>query len=185
MRASLQMRRIFRQQCPLPIWRLFANFSMEHVKNFITFYAATQFEKSATYIGDELDLLAFYIDTGFNVGEAEFNGRPLLLWGMSKLLDPYFMRGRWRKSASKPRRRLTQWWADILRRIEEKQVPRWTELGSILLNLAYDGQVAFEKRFKRLQKTIQNNSTASSHGDATTIMIGPPQRRDAIVGFSI
>ena len=35
-----------------------------------------QFEKSATYIGDELDLLAFYIDTGFNIGEEEFNGRP-------------------------------------------------------------------------------------------------------------
>jgi len=103
---------------------------------------------------------------------------------MSKLLDPYFMRGRWRESASKPRRRVTQWWTDILRRIEEKQVPRWTELGSILLNLAYDGQVAFEKRFKRLQKIIQKDSQVPGHGDAITIMIGPPQRRDAIVGFA-
>jgi hypothetical protein len=143
-----------------------------------------QFEKSATYIGDELDLLAFYIDTGFNIGEEEFNGRPLILWGMSKFLDPYFMRDRWHESVSKPRRRLTQWWTDILSRIEEKQVPRWTELGSILLNLAYDGQVAFEKRFKRLQKTIQNDAQVAGHGDAVTIMIGPPQRRDAIIGLA-
>jgi hypothetical protein len=103
---------------------------------------------------------------------------------MSTLLDPYFMRDRWHENVSRPRRRLTQWWTDILRRIEEKQVSRWTELGSILLNLAYDGQVAFEKRFNRLQKTIQNNPQVAGHGDAITMIVGPPQRRDAIVGFS-
>jgi len=71
-----------------------------------------------------------------------------------------------------------------LSRIEEKQVPRWTELGSILLNLGYDGQVAFEKRFQRLQRTIQNDPQIAGHGDAISMMIGPPQRRDAIVGVA-
>ena len=143
-----------------------------------------QFEVNGHYLGDELDLLAFYIDTGFNIGESEFNGRPLILWGMSQLLDPYFTRQWSGENASKPRRRLTRWWTDILRRIDERQVPRWTELGYILLNVAYDDQLSFEKGFKRIQRIVRMHWQAPNHENVVNLVSGPPQRRNAIVGLA-
>src|SRR5205823_674137 len=50
-----------------------------------------EFERNASYMADETDLLAFYIDNGFNIGEAEYDGTPLFIYGISEQLDPYFM----------------------------------------------------------------------------------------------
>lgn len=143
-----------------------------------------QFEVNADYEGDELDLLAFYIDTGFNIGETEFDGTRLYLWAMSKLFDPYFM-GWWSgQDAPKPRRRLTRWWKAILRQIERRRVPRWTELGSILLNVSYDDQVKFKKGFNRIQRNVQRHWQQPGHHNFIVLLNGPPQRRDAIVGLA-
>ncbi len=108
------------------------------------------FEAHAEYIGDELDLLAFYLATGFNIGEAEFNGSFLPLYGMSRTLDPYFMR-RWQgEDVAKPRRRLTSWWRDMLDRIETRRPPRWIELGQVLLNVTDHDQEEFERGFAQV-----------------------------------
>jgi hypothetical protein len=40
------------------------------------------------YKGDELDLLAFYLQSGFNIGEAEFSKDHFTLLGMSKPIRP-------------------------------------------------------------------------------------------------
>lgn len=144
----------------------------------------SQFEETAVCLGDEPDLLAFYIETGFNVGEAEFNGTPLILWGMSKFLDPYFMRQWWDEDAPKPRRQLTTWWLDILQRIEQRRVPRWTELGYILHNVAYDAQVGFEKGFKKVQNKVLRRWKSTGRQDFIRLLNGPPQRRDVIIGLA-
>lgn len=143
-----------------------------------------QFEVSANYVGDELDLLAFYIDTGFNIGATEFDGTGLYLWAMSKVFDPYFMAWWSGQDAPKPRRRLTRWWKAILRQIERRRVPRWTELGYILLNVAYDDQVQFKKEFKRIQRNVQRHWQEPGHENCIVLLTGPPQRRDAIVGLA-
>lgn len=142
-----------------------------------------QFEETAICLGDEPDLLAFYLNTGFNIGEAEFNGTPLILWGMSQLLDPYFMREWWGGNSPKPRRKLTTWWRDLLDKIEERRIPRWPELGYVLLCLAYDGQMAFEKRFKRMQKKLLATRNIKGEG-FITLVNGPAQRRDVIIGLA-
>lgn len=51
-----------------------------------------EFESHAKYIADEADLLALYLDKGLNLGEHEFDGTLLVLYGLSRILDPYFMR---------------------------------------------------------------------------------------------
>lgn len=50
-----------------------------------------EFEHNAHYIADETDLIAFYIDNGFNIGEAEYNGTAIVIYGMSEILAPYYM----------------------------------------------------------------------------------------------
>ena len=49
-----------------------------------------EIEKSMDYFGDEADLLAFYLESGFNVGEWEEGGIKVSLNMKSKELDPYF-----------------------------------------------------------------------------------------------
>lgn len=144
----------------------------------------TQFEKNAKYDGDEFDLLAFYLDTGFNVGEAEFGQVYFKLWGMSKYFDQYFLSDQSNKNKLKPRRKLTPWWRDILIRLEERKPSRWTEISLILLNVAYDNQLMFERQFNIIKKIVKQNWWKSGHRNSIISYNGPPQRQDIIVGLA-
>ena len=50
-----------------------------------------EFERNAVYSGDEIDLLALYVQTGFNIGEAEFERVPLLLEDKHECLESFLM----------------------------------------------------------------------------------------------
>ena len=143
-----------------------------------------EFEDNAIYIGDEIDLLTFYIDNRFNIGDAEFGKTNLVLWGLSKGLDPYFMSSDTKRHIKKPKLKLSRWWRDILTRIEERHVPRWTELGHILLNIPYKDQVEFKNKFKRVKKYVRLNPRTQERLNAVTLMTGPTQMRDVLVGFA-
>ncbi|MCL5037911.1 MAG: hypothetical protein M1269_12495 [Chloroflexi bacterium] len=144
-----------------------------------------QFEEHANYYGDEIDLLAFYTETGFNIGEEEFNnGIGLFIYGSSELFDSYLMSDLYGQKIPKPKCRLTKWWEDILQQIENRQPPRWTELGYLLLNVSYDDQKSFEESFKRVQKNVQGHWKIPGHKNHIILSNGPQQRRDAIVGLA-
>ena len=78
-----------------------------------------EIERTMGYRGDELDLFALYIDTGFCLGEWEGTGHYLDLGLKSKELDPYFVGRANGVSVPKPTLRLTEWWRQSLARIEE------------------------------------------------------------------
>ena len=142
------------------------------------------FQVHAKYRGDELDLLRFYLDTGFNIGGAEYDGNLLYLWGLSKSFDPYFMQQWTPKTVNKPRLRLTRWWRDILRQIERRQFSGWTEIGYILLNVAFDDQKDFEKNFKRIQKVAKRRWRDPEHNNTVVMVNGPAQRQDIFVALA-
>ena len=144
----------------------------------------TQFERNSVYFGDEIDLLAFYIETGFNIGEAEFDGTFFFLHELSKTIDPYYMQKWDSKDDSKPSRTLTNWWKDLLDYIEKRQMSRWAEIGFILLNVPYEDQIEFEKGFKRIQKVVQKHWRRPNHKNTFMLSTGPEQRRDALVGVA-
>ena len=50
-----------------------------------------EFERNAVYSGDEIDLLALYVQTGFNIGESEFERVPLLLEDKHECLESFLM----------------------------------------------------------------------------------------------
>lgn len=141
-----------------------------------------ELEVHAEYSADELDLLSFYLDTGFNIGEAEFDGLPMVLHGLDNALNPYFMREWTSIKAAKPRCRRTRWWMDILQRLEERPIERWTELGYILLSTAFKDQVLFEKEFRRVKTIVKTKWRTLNHKNVVSLLNGPARRRDAIVG---
>jgi hypothetical protein len=89
----------------------------------------TEFEANANYMADEYDLLAFYIASGFNIGDKEYGSTYLGLYGMSQTLDAWFSRRRpGTKPPPKPRQARTGLWTRILATLAARQPRLWLEM---------------------------------------------------------
>lgn len=138
------------------------------------------FEKNANYLADEMDLLAFYIDTGFNIGETEFDGTRLVIYGMSDRLNAYYRRQAEGQRPESPKLRRTRLFGKLISALEQNRPPRWTEVTSRLLDVAFDDQEIVEKNIKgSIARVKQSRESSMSWGGQ--ISNGPPQRKQAIV----
>lgn len=144
-----------------------------------------QFETNAEFMADEIDLLAFYCDTTFNIGPTEFDKTKLVLLGMSKAIDTYYNAiSSGLPSAKKPAPRLTQWWADILTTIEARHFDRWVEASLLLLNVAYKDQLKIKKYFKKITKNVHRNWRIPGHECAVILTSDVQQKEEAFVFFA-
>jgi hypothetical protein len=103
-----------------------------------------QFEKNAKYTADELDLLAFYVDCQFNVGEAEYDGTPFPLYGASLKLTAGYSERREAGTLAFPIAR-TSLWKKLLAALEENRPVGWTRFGYRLLCADIEQQRVFER----------------------------------------
>jgi hypothetical protein len=143
-----------------------------------------ELEANSSYFGDELDLLAFYLDRGFCIGETEFDRTKLMmLYGDSKTLDPYFMRQWHKQPVPKPKRPLTKWWESMLERIETSRTQGWSELGQILLGAAYDEQMEFERGSRRIKRSVRLSGQGWRRECLVTMLVGV-RHHDAIIGVA-
>lgn len=113
-----------------------------------------EFEQNVNYVGDEVDLLALYIDTGFNIVSSDISKKTLFLVGMSKIFDPFFLRELPEEESPKPKRKLTKWWRSIIQQMETRQLKHWSEIGCILLNCTYNQQLEFENALKQIKPIV-------------------------------
>lgn len=116
------------------------------------------------YIADEMDLLAFYLDTGFNLGKSEYSKEykfNLIL--KSKELDPYIINTAQGLVTQKPESNVTQWWKDILNRLAEQRPPTWLETSYILLNFMKEEQEKLEAALKALVREILAGKMEHKH----------------------
>jgi hypothetical protein len=142
-----------------------------------------EFEAHLDYEGDELDLLSFYLDNGFNIGDTEYAQDVTLNIVMkSKELDPYLIGSREGKPVSKPRLAMTAWWSEILNQIGEKKLEGWIETGFILLNTTKEDQDKFEVAFGKLAKQVLAGTASNPH-NWISWESGPKRRRYIIVGY--
>jgi hypothetical protein len=93
-------------------------------------------EGSADYTADEIDLLGVYLNTGLTVGDIHKNVR-LVLLGASKPIDEYYEALRYGIAKEKPTYQATQWWRDLLARLESKKPDRWIEAGIVLRQIPH------------------------------------------------
>ena len=118
-------------------------------------------EGKADYTADEIDLLAVYLNTGLTVGDIHENVR-LLLVGASKPIDDYYEGVRHGMSKEKPTYQATQWWRDLLKRLEAKKPDQWMEAGIVLLSAGYAQQVEMERRLKSLIEVVKREREAAA-----------------------
>lgn len=142
-----------------------------------------EFESHVEYEGDEIDLLSFYIDTGFNIGEEEYSddlflGLPL----KSKELDPYIIGKNEGIDVKKPTVKKTRWWRDIIKTASNNMDTGWLDTCFILHNFAYEDQRETERRFNELRKRIINGNTDKPHNWLISLS-GPDRRKYGVVFY--
>jgi hypothetical protein len=143
-----------------------------------------EFERNATYYGGELDLFSFYLKTGFNVGDLEFDDVPFMLDLEALDLNPYLNRRVTNEDVPRPQLMMTDWWRAIIERIELRQQARWTDLAVVLLNMSHQEQMQFEARFQRTIESVLNNWQQPGHEDVLYFGFGPDSRRHVVAGIA-
>jgi len=142
-----------------------------------------EFEAHMEYEGDELDLLGFYLDNGFNIGDTEYARDAVMNLSLkSKELDPYFVGTSEGKSVVKPELAMTKWWKDLLIAISNKKTDGWVEIGFILLNSTKEDQTKFEGMFKELMLRVKKGKVDKLH-NWVMFASGPERRRYLIAGY--
>jgi len=143
----------------------------------------SELEKCMKYVGDELDLLGLYLDTGFNLGKIELGGQDLILDQMSTAIDDYYNAIDHGTACKRPKLKITNWWHDIGHRVAQRMGSRWTEVSTILLNTSYKDQRRMEKDFRKISKNVKKNWRQKGH--ISSITLAPPTwRKDAVILFA-
>jgi hypothetical protein len=143
----------------------------------------SEIERTMNYLGDESDLFALYLDSGFNLGDWEDGKAFVNVTMKSKELDSYFMAKEDGVSVPKPRLRLTKWWNDILVRIETVRKPLWTELAYIVLSVGRSDQAKLERAIKRLLKRVQSGRVPKKHNWQLLVTSQGSKRKYAVIGY--
>lgn len=135
-------------------------------------------EQRTGYLADESDLLAFYLQTQFDVAEAA-SGKGLQLYGLSTRITEHYSERR-DAGALSFRIKRTTLWRDLLQLIEQQKSPGWTRFAMRLLDVGYHAQAAFERlvndAWRAVERSPDGFSTSGlSHG------VGPDRQSIAFM----
>lgn len=131
------------------------------------------FERDVTYVADELDLLAFYLETQFNLAAGD---ETLWLYGRSLNIALGYSRRRADSDLSFPIKR-TALWARLLAQVEAFRPVGWTRFGHRLLNLDLEGQLTFERLVREGQRKV---ARSPSHFFTSAVTQGEGSNRHTI-----
>lgn len=122
------------------------------------FERRTWLERNVHYEGDELDLLAFYFNSGlrfnFEQTQSEFESYEIHVTGASQLFQSYLMAPSLNKKVKKRKPKMTDWMEQLLNRVESLEQPRWTEIGQLLLNIEFTDQQTMLKKIRVARKKL-------------------------------
>lgn len=122
-----------------------------------------ELEANVEYEGDELDLLALYLDDGFNIDNYIKKYSSIHVTLKSKELDNYIIESAQNERVIKPILRKSKWWADILSRLEQERPAIWLEASYILLNIMYVDQLRFKKEADKLFNNMRMGKSEKLH----------------------
>lgn len=125
-----------------------------------------ELERNATYTADELDLLALYAKTRFNIGEDEYDGSHHAWYGLSNTLEYVRDENRGVRLSSRSAA-TTEFWAKILTSLEKRRPEGWTRFGHRLLNADIVQQKQIEKLMKKGVRKTNGNPRLFFHSGIT------------------
>lgn len=134
-------------------------------------------EKNYEILGDELDLLAYYLGGGrWPVDTAT---KINLAW-CSKALDPFLLRRDLDLSRKVPTLKLNKWWTDVIDRAEAILYKGWTETIMVFLSFPYDNQEAY---WKYVESTVKDTVRSPAEVEGRQIICAAYPTPSELVGI--
>lgn len=142
------------------------------------------FQKAFDLLGDELDFLGLYLDTGFNLAGIEGHAGVFSLVGMSAPIDRYYVSRDAGIQLSKPKARVQPYYRAIIDRLTERRPTGWTMAGLHLLSSADPAeQRKIESGVNKLRWMGRKNFRDPKH--INSLVVQPPLKRKAKVVFYV
>jgi len=141
-----------------------------------------ELEATIQYFGDELDLLAWYLDNGFNLGTDQEKYGLFKIDLKAKELNNYIIGTTKNELVVKPELKKTSWWKDILQRLQDKQPQTWLETSYIMLNISLNAQQEFERLVDDMKNKMRKGTAEYPHN---WILLGTAdkERQFVIAGY--
>lgn len=137
---------------------------------------------NAAVFGDELDSLGMYLDTGFNIGEAEVGSLQLTMIGYSARLDRHYAHVDEGLAARKPKVNITPWIRALCDQLMKRAAPGWYEIAHALLSLDHKDQHHIEREMRSRMKRMRTGKPAKDGLDSV-VFVPPAHRRMALVFY--
>ncbi|WP_303830824.1 hypothetical protein [Asticcacaulis taihuensis] len=148
------------------------------------FTRRNKIQKKFEVIGDELDYLGFYIETGFNDWNVEYTDARLVLSGMSRVIDTYYQTKYSRADVKKPAFKIRPFFRNFIDHAEKKKFPGWLDATGLILSFAnIEDQRLLEKELTRLKASVRQNWRTDGHANCLVWL--PPDVRDSIFLFYV
>jgi hypothetical protein len=139
-------------------------------------------QKEHQLLGDELDYLGLYLQSGFNLATIRDDQSELVVSGMSSSIDRYYQALEAGLTVPRPKMNLRPLFRKITDRISLVRAEGWTLLGFHLISSADPAeQQAVERNLKKLRRFVQKNYEDPHH--ASTLVVQSPEERKALVMF--
>jgi len=123
------------------------------------FWRRIEWEERIEYLGDELDLLVYYLSEGLAIPQTNGDPPSHMLYGNSDELHRYYMAESMDadRQTSRPRRIMTPWWSSIVKRVETIDLPHRWDIACVLLDLDFERQQEFERRFCEAVEAVRQD----------------------------
>ncbi len=143
----------------------------------------TFFQKSFDdLLGDEMDFLGLYLETGFNLEELEKNNEFFVVTGLSESIDQYYNSRDAGVKLPKPKAKHRPLFRKIIERLCQRRPEGWTMTGLHLLNAAsFAEQRELEKALAKLKGMVRKNYNDPTH--VNSLQIQPKKDRKARLIF--
>jgi hypothetical protein len=106
-------------------------------------------------VGDELDMLGFYLDTSLEVGSMNKEGNTFLLPGYSKKVDRYYTQLDEGIPMHKPQPNTSAWFKRLCEQLFQRNRPGWSEIACALLSVPPNDQRTIERRVRKISTKIK------------------------------
>jgi hypothetical protein len=138
-------------------------------------------QQAYNLLGDELDLLGLYLETGFNLGEPP-KDTVVSADGMSRTIDKYYTSHDAGIILAKPTVKMAPYFKQVVAHLEQVRPDGWTTAGLHLLSAASPSeQREIETALIKIRKKVRKNFRDPGH--INSLQVQPPLSRKARVGF--
>ncbi|WP_254055545.1 hypothetical protein [Leptospira mayottensis] len=117
-----------------------------------------ELDQNVEIMGDELDYLGFYLSTLFSQGQIHKTDKGVMVLStMSKIIDDYYTLKDAGEKIQKPTIEFNGLFKEIFKKLENRSVPRWSEIGVALNRFTPIEQDKISDFIKKLKAQVTGN----------------------------